>query len=234
MITLKHDQWKRDRFNKSLEENLLKFDYTTWEGVLAKEQPKIVNWAIRKGYTLKEKSDKGMGNLGAGLAHLTLLNHIAHQPEGELFLVLEDNASANSNTKEAVPFAKMYYERTRFDFLNLCVLRPKGTCMESDSDFAGVLKVQKEKDWSGQNVWMSSFVITPVGARKILRRFRERPVNLNRNVIDRVVSRILSENDDINAFVLARKQYFNHHETNNDTRKKLNGAAAPIHREPGF
>ena len=52
LISLPKDNWKRDRFKKSMVENNQYFSYKMWEGVILREKPHLLDWAINKKYTI--------------------------------------------------------------------------------------------------------------------------------------------------------------------------------------
>ena len=58
------------------------------------------------------------------------------------------------------------------------------------------------------NVWLSSYLITPLGARKILKLFPKYNFDLSNTIIDWALSRILNDNsDNILSYVVNHKKF---------------------------
>ena len=217
MISLTKDEWKRKRFQKSMDDNQQYFDYKQWEGVMVRENPEILQWAIDE--KLGHFSDmKLKGNIGSALAHLTLWDFISKQDDGSDFLILEDNALVTSESVSAV----MQMLKYEYDMTYLLALRPSGT----RTNVPGLLRAKKKYFYGFKlpNIWLSSYLLRPSGARKLLSYFRKRDFDLSTVIIDQAVSKaILSgSSDDMNVLVVDHKRFFGHVETNGDTRRLEN------------
>ena len=91
----------REHLGSSRPSAVQHFDYTQWECVMVREKPEVLKWAI--GERLGRVSNaKLKGNIGFALAHLTLWDFIARQPDTEHFLIFEDNALATPHSVAAV------------------------------------------------------------------------------------------------------------------------------------
>ncbi len=209
------DDWKIKRMEKSMKDNNIKFDYTIWQGVVVKKQPKIYKWAINNKLISHQKNIK-YGNMGAALAHLSLWDKISKfKNDNEKVLIMEDNVLMTSETMQGIEFLSSL----DFDFLNACVLRPRG----NPTNIPNLLQIQQTKVKELlPNVWLSSYFITPLGCRKILTAFKKHNFNVSNTIIDRCLVYILHSNSNIKAYVVDNKRYFGHIETKDDTRRKEN------------
>lgn len=86
-----------------------------------------------------------------------------------------------------------------------------------------MLKLQKIPDVAEMlpNVWLSSYMIRPSGAQKILSGMVRRKFDISTDIIDRCLVRIIHEGS-MNAYAIATGQYFGHVETIGDTRQREN------------
>ena len=225
MISLPKDQWKRDRYATSLEKSRLKrfCKPKQWDGVLVSEQPEKLQWAFDKGYSRPLRRAELTGNVGSGLAHVTLLDHIAQQePKNQVFLVLEDNALVTPRSMAGIELARTL----EFDFFNLCAQRIFGP----PADIPGAVKIVKnlnENPKATNNIWLSSYLVTPRGARLILEGMRKHAADLSTE-IDIEVLRVINNSKEILAYAFSKQlRYFDHIETKGDTRKKLNANRQP-------
>lgn len=223
MITLPHDQWKRDRFKRSMDMHAQKIDYEQWEGVMVKNNPEILHWAMENklGHV---KNERLKGNIGSALAHLTLWDYVAKRDDEEHFLILEDNALLAEKSHAA--FWDVH--DVDYDMIYLRALRPTG----KPTNTTGLLQVTHNPLWADNNkylapnVWLSSYLLKPRGARHLLQLFKEYNFDLSGTIIDRVVSKAISLDaaKRMKVFVVAHDNYFGHEETKNDTRRRENGA----------
>jgi len=217
MITLPHDQWKRDRFQQSMDSSGGYFDYKQWEGVIVRERPDILKWTIdnKLGHVTNEKLK---GNIGSALAHITLWDFVARHNENDHFLIFEDNALVQKKSKQAI--ADMM--KVDYDMLYLRALRPRGR----KTQIPGLLKSTYEPEVKEPmpNVWLSSYLLKPSGARQLLEYFKEHNFDLSTTIIDRAVSRaILSDpSEKMKVFVVDHGEFFGHVETKGDTRRREN------------
>merc|ERR1719230_236971 len=65
MISCPHDKWKRDRFEKSMSDNKQHFEFKIWDGILAREKPDLLQWALDHGYTRTPSKPHMRGNIGS-------------------------------------------------------------------------------------------------------------------------------------------------------------------------
>lgn len=220
LIHLPRDNWKLIRFRKSLIKNNLNLNYDIWNGINLNEDQDILNWAIKNNFTVSPSQPKLKGNLGSALAHLTLWDWCSRQNNNNPILIMEDNVLFTPYTISGINF----FSQINFDFLNMCVLRPKG---QQISGIPGLLRIIKQSDFNEtmrSNVWLSSYLIKPEGARKILKLFPKYNFDLSDTIIDWALSRILNDNsDNILSYVVNHKKFFDHVETNNDSRRYFNG-----------
>ena len=216
LISLPKDNWKRDRFKKSMVENNQYFSYKQWDGIILREKPQLLDWAIQKKYTVPPKNPDAKGNIGSALAHITLWEEIANHGDNVSFLVFEDNVLTTNKSWEGIKKV----ENLNYDFINLRVLRPEGKKTHLPEVFAFDTKPVNEPL---PNVWLSSYLITPKGARLFLEELKNNQYDLSVDIIDRCVTRFLHSNDTIKAYIIDSDEYFGHIETAGDTRRKENG-----------
>jgi GR25 family glycosyltransferase involved in LPS biosynthesis len=232
MISLSRDEWKRDRFDKSSQVNGLSFPYKVWPGVLVRESPEIVQWAIEEGYMSSTMSNPNWkGNIGSALAHISVWDFIAKQPDNKVFLVLEDNALVTDLSYKIV----QEFIKLKFDFLNISVHRPTGKSTNR-SDLLkmeyinhrnrGALCRRGNKLFHRPNVLLSSYLLRPYGARLLLEYMKKYKFDLSSSqcIIDQCVSVSIhsDKKNSIVAYVVNHKtgnwKYFGHIETKNDSR----------------
>jgi len=225
MAHVLNDTWKLDRIKESAFATGVQIDWlrSIWPGVICKEHPEIVQRSVEKGYILDPRG-RGLGDVGAALAHITLWEQIARQVgPSDIVLAMEDNALFTTESLNGTCSAIAAVGD--FDYLALTVLRPRGTRVDDD---LGIREVRK--GWVGEplpNVWMSSYLVTGAGAAKLLKCLKANPHNFAQNIIDHVVSKqCLSGDEGIRAFVVDHHRFFGHEETGGDSRKKFNLDAA--------
>lgn len=217
MITLPQDQWKRDRFQRSMDACGCHLDYKQWEGIIVRERPDVLKWAVdnRLGHVTQEKLK---GNIGSALAHITLWDFVARHGENDHFLILEDNALVKETSAQAI--ADMM--KVDYDILYLRALRPVG----SATQVPGLLRTKYTRNIQEPvpNVWLSSYLLKPSGAKQLLSYFQEHNFDLSTRIIDRAVSTaILSDpSEKIKAYVVDHDACFGHVETSGDTRRREN------------
>ena len=216
LISLPKDNWKRDRFKKSMVENNQYFSYKMWEGIILREKPHLLDWAINKKYTIPPKNPDAKGNIGSALAHITLWEEIANHDDHVSFLVFEDNVLATTKSWEGIKKV----ENLNYDFINLRVIRPEG----KKTQIENVLEFEKKTVKKPlPNGWLSSYLITPKGARLFLEELKNNQYDLSVDIIDWCVTRFLHSTNTIKAYIIDNDEYFGHVETSGDTRRKENG-----------
>jgi GR25 family glycosyltransferase involved in LPS biosynthesis len=215
LISMPSDKWKRDRFNQSMTKNNQFFNYNIWDGILLREKPYLLDWAIKNKYSCVPKQMKAKGNIGSALAHITLWDYIAKQHNNVSFLVFEDNVLATNKSWKIIEKVK----KINYDFINLRVLRPRG----KKTNIPNLLEYNKIKIRElFPNVWLSSYLITPRGAKLFLQNLKKYQYDLSINIIDRIVTQFLHTDTNIKAYIIDSDEYFGHIETSNDTRRKEN------------
>jgi GR25 family glycosyltransferase involved in LPS biosynthesis len=226
MITLPNDKWKRDRFQESMDAHELQIDYKQWEGVMIRNKPEVLRWALENklGHVTDERRK---GNIGSALAHIKLWDFVATCHDNEHFLIFEDNVLAAENSRDA--FWDMH--DLDYDMIYLTALRPTG----KPTNKQGLLQVTHNPSWRSDhknkhlapNIWLSSYLLKPRGARHLLQYLKEYNFDLSRMIIDQAVSKAISldESQRMKVFVVTHRKYFGHIETENDTRVRENGGA---------
>ena len=115
-----------------------------------------------------------------------------------------------------------YVRDLDYDMVYLRTLRPTGKLTNKK----GFLKVTYNPKWKepAPNVWLSSYLLKPRGARQLLRYFKEQNFDLSETIIDRAVSKAISLDADqkMQVFVAQHNKYFGHVETHSDTRRREN------------
>ena len=216
LISLPKDEWKRERFEKSMVQKNQRFIYKIWEGVILREKPHLLNWAIKNKYTKIPKKPNAKGNIGSALAHITLWEEISKHDDSVSFLVFEDNVLATDKSWDGIKKV----QHIDYDFINMRVLRPNG----KKTQIPDLLKFESTIVTEPlPNVWLSSYLITPRGARLFLEELKKNQFDLSTDIIDRCVTIFLHSNDNIKAYIFDNDKYFGHIETSGDTRRKENG-----------
>jgi GR25 family glycosyltransferase involved in LPS biosynthesis len=219
LISLPKDKWKRDRFKKTMITHKQFFNYKIWDGIILREKQHLLDWAIENKYTIEPKDPQKKGNIGSALAHITLWDEISKHDDNVYFLVFEDNVLATNKSWECIQKVK----NLNYDFINMCVLRPKGNKTQIPNILAFDKKSVREPL---PNVWLSSYLITPKGATLFLEELKKNQYDLSVNIIDRIVTRFLhSKDNNIKAYIFDNHNYFGHIETPNDTRRKENSGS---------
>ena len=217
LISLPRDAWKRERFRESMRRSKQHFEYEEWSGVLLRENPAALRWALSR--KLGHVSNPALkGNIGSALAHLTLWDHIARQDDTRNFLVLEDNAIVTSKSVGAV----RKLTRLRYDMIYLVALRPKGK-PTARSDLLQVTHDPRPRE-PLPNVWLSSYLLRPRGARQLLAYFKTHNFDISTVIVDRAVSRAIQSDPTgrMRVFVVNHSEFFGHVETKADTRRREN------------
>lgn len=225
MITLPKDKWKRDRFDDNMIKNNQSIEYTTWNGVLVDEEPEILEWA-KENDLAYITDNKLKGNIGSFLAHLTLWDFIARQDNDRHFLILEDNALVTKNTNASINNLL----NLDYDIILLSALRPLGEKTHIDNllKVGNYSNLQVNMWWSRRklpNIWLSSYLLKPSGARKILSYFKQYKFDVSTVIVDQALSYAILKDKSNNkkAYVINDDKIFDHVETQGDTRRIQNG-----------
>ena len=197
-------------------------DIAIWPGVILSETPDILTWAIDNQYIQRPRIPGNMGNLGAGLAHITLWHNVSQRPSNEIVFVMEDNCIFTRESLGAIDHFSQY----EFDFFNLAVDRPDGT----PTSEPGVLRMfnnrWEHETWFHQvpNVWLSSYMITPHGARKLLQEMKRIrcDISTDTQIIDQCLVIAMHSSTDYIGYVVNHHRYFGHLQTWQDSRVEYN------------
>lgn len=158
------------------------------------------------------------GYVGVAMAHLSLWEKISLLKDDYCICnVFEDDELLKenyfSNIKE-----ELQSLNEPIDFFNLNVIRPMGKEIAP-----GILKVaDKEFGKKVPNIWLSNYIITPVGARKIIKLITKEVTNLNIN-FDRTFVKIIHKHcDDLNSFILKEQDKHSIHDEDDSSKKEMN------------
>ncbi|ERP31339.1 glycosyltransferase family 25 protein [Chitinivibrio alkaliphilus] len=159
------------------------------------------------------------GYAGVALAHIRLWQKIG-QLENDACLcnVFEDDEILRANYAE-----NLHREIEKIpgdiDFFNLNVIRPLGKKVAPD-----ILKVVhptfSRKRYP--NIWLSNYVITPGGARRILKLLEQNMKHLNMNFDKTFVETIHRSCDQLNCYILAPMNKLSIHDEDESSKKEMN------------
>ena len=228
MIHLDRDGWKLGRFRRSVinvGQNYENLGIHIRPGVIVRDHPEIFDWAMQEGLMIQPSLPNNLGNIGSALAHLTLWDDVSKRPDNETFLIYEDNALQTQESESAI----QYFSNLEFDYFNFRVLRPRG----SQTSEPGVLRLPNNEIITEQprflwfsnplpNLWLSSYMITPTGAREMLRQFKALQPDLSTTPVDRAAVMALYRSATAKSYIVSHNRYFGHVETGGDTRAQLN------------
>jgi UDP-sugar transporter A1/2/3 len=228
MLHLDRDGWKLGRFQRSVRDIGMHYDdlgITLRPGVIVRDHPELQQWALDEGLMAPPSVPGNLGNIGSALAHLTLWRDIALAPDNETYMIYEDNALQTMQSEHAI----QYYSSLEFDFFNFRVIRAQGSPTNED----GVLRMPNNHFieppphllWFFRpmpNLWLSSYMITPRGAREMLAQFRNIRADLSDLPVDQVAVMALYRSPTARAYVVNHDRFFGHLETHSDTRSQLN------------
>ena len=227
MVHLNRDGWKLRRIETSVFDTGLHWNdlhIAIWPGVILSETPEVLTWAIDNQYIQRPHLPGRLGNLGAALAHIKLWYNVSQRPSNEMVFVLEDNALFTRESLGAIA----HFSNLNFDFLNLRVLRPEGTITNEPGVLRMPNNVYPHETWfySMPNLWLSSYLITPHGARKLLGELKRVrcDASMDVHIIDRCVTFAIHSSTDYAGYVVNHARYFGHVETGGDSRKDFNTA----------
>ena len=237
VITLPgRDEWKLERFRASQNEAGLDLEIDIWPGVIVDEAPEKLKWAIDQGYIPQPARPKKRGDIGAALAHITLWHHISksNEPPDAVYLIFEDNCLFTDKSGWLIEYMKEKIRRDDLDFANLRVLRPKGKVLQRNPT---ILEMGQHRVRSPYpNVFLSSYMLTPRGARRILHLFKHRKFDITKYIIDIAFVKAIHErqsNQPFRGVVVKDVEYIGHIETKGDSRRKLNASRASNPPEDG-
>lgn len=158
------------------------------------------------------------GYVGVALAHLTAWKRVAQMDDDNLLCnIFEDDEVLRDNYKENV-MAEVNKIKGPIDFFNLNVIRPQGSEV-----VPGILKI--DGDISGKkipNIWLSNYIITPIGARKILALISKEVTNLNINFDRTFVKLIHKHCKTINSYILKEQDKHSIHDEDESSKKEMN------------
>jgi hypothetical protein len=229
MIHLDRDGWKLGRYKNTVRHLGLEFgdlNINLRPGVIVSERPELMTWALKENLMKSPSRPNKKGNLGSGFAHLLIWNELSQLPDNVTYMVYEDNAVQKQESEWAIK----HFSQLDFDFFNLCPERAAGTAT-SEHD---VLRYPNNEIihpppallWSVfpmYNLWLSSYLITPSGAREMLHQMRAMRLDLSTLPIDQVAVMAMYRSSTARAYTVNGRQYFDHISTGGDTRIKLNG-----------
>merc|ERR1712194_214041 len=163
---------------------------------------------------------KNLGDVGAALGHITLWENLQSRiGPTDIVLAMEDNAFIYPESLSGM--CASIKAAGDFDFLSLTVLRPRGTTIDKGLGLRRVTKGRVGEPMP--NVRMSSYLVTGLGAAKLLKCVKSHRQNYASKIIDRVLSQqCLSGDQTIKAFVVDHHRFFGHSESGGDSRKKYN------------
>jgi GR25 family glycosyltransferase involved in LPS biosynthesis len=160
-----------------------------------------------------------VGNAGVAIAHLTLWKKISSMEEqGVVYNILEDDELIKDRYVENLQQVLSTLNEP-FDFFNLNVLRPCGIPVAPE-----ILKIQHKKlKRKLPNIWLSNYLITPQGAKKLIDQlFLKHKFNINTD-FDRTLVRLLHKRQSsIAAFVLNETNKYSFHYEKTSSKKELN------------
>ncbi len=188
VINMDKDKDRLESFSKQMENHGLEFERHV--GPLLTEN--CVSF-LDKTYKVHAK-----GYAGVAMAHLTLWEKVSKLEDDTLLCnVFEDDELLKENYLQNLN-AELEKIDEDIDFFNLNVIRPLGKEIAPD-----VLKISDKKFGKKfPNIWLSNYIITPKGARKILSLLSENMKSLNVN-FDRTFVKIIHEECEcLNCFVM--------------------------------
>lgn len=234
MVHMHRDGWKFRRFQTSITDLGLDYERLNiriWPGVNVHETPEIMDWALRERLMhTPTKLDGKYGDMGAALAHMTLWYNISLLADDDanddlIFMILEDNAIWRRESQRYVDL----FRTLRFDWLNIAVLRPTG----SPTDIPDLLRMPNKEPyphapmfdimhtWRPPNIWLSTYMITPKGAKRLLDELRRVQCDMSLLVIDQCGARVIHSSQDFVGYVSTIHAFF-HQQTGHDSRLELN------------
>lgn len=228
MIHLDRDGWKLGRFQNSVRDQGLYFEDLNIElrpGVIVSERPELMNWALQQNLMRPPSKPGNKGNIGSGFAHILLWDELSRMPDNVTYVIYEDNAIQESLSEWSI----QHFSQLEFDFFNLCPEIPRGS-PTSEHD---VLRYPNNEIihppapifWTlfpMPNLWLSTYMITPSGAREMLYQMQQLLPDLSTLPIDQVAVMAMYRSSSARAYTINGRQYFEHISTHGDTRIQLN------------
>ena len=214
------DKWKTllDRFDVPIEHS---------PGVNLLREPDLYARAIDRG-DLVDAPLRKPGYVGLALAHMRAWERVARQDRP--YLVLEDDAAPREGWRRHVA-ELIAFLPADFDMLNVNVLRPSGRAIGN-----GLLRFDGTRAWADAargrepNIWLSSYVITPHGASRLLELMRRAKYDFNDVQFDKALMMAMRTHADagIRLYVVsATNRYFVHDESDSDKTSLNHSSAAP-------
>lgn len=228
MIHLDRDGWKLGRFQNSVRGQGLNFEDLNIElrpGVIVSERPELMDWALQQNLMRPPSKPGNKGNIGSGFAHILLWDELSRMPDNVTYLIYEDNAIQERLSEWSI----QHFSQLEFDFFNLCPEIPRGS-PTSEHD---VLRYPNNEIihppapifWTlfpMPNLWLSTYMITPSGAREMLYQMQQLLPDLSTLPIDQVAVMAMYRSSSARAYTVNGRQYFQHISTHGDTRIQLN------------
>lgn len=161
---------------------------------------------------------RAKGYVGVAMAHLLLWEKIAKLDNDYLLCnVFEDDEIIKEDYLLSI---KTDIDKIHkpIDFFNLNVIRPMGTEIAPD-----ILKVSDKKiGKKAPNIWLSNYIITPIGARKIIELVSKEVKSLNCNFDRTFVKLIHKHCESINSFVIEPRNKHSIHDEVESSKKEMN------------
>jgi UDP-sugar transporter A1/2/3 len=229
MIHLSRDEWKLQRIKDSVSEAGLQYEelgIELREGVILRDHPELLVWALNEHLMSSPRDPQKLGNLGSALAHLTLWDELSRRNDSHVLLVLEDNALWTRETESAI----LHFSALDFDFLNFRVIRAEGTPTSEDGlrRFPNNEFIEPPAPFLWifdplPNLWLSSYLITPRGARMLLDEMRMMRSDMSILPIDQVAVMAMYRSSNMRCYAIEHERFFGHVQTGSDSRVQFNG-----------
>lgn len=158
------------------------------------------------------------GYVGVAMAHLTAWEKVAAFEDDNLLCnIFEDDEILKEDYYQNI-ISEIEKIDEPIDFFNLNVIRPQG------SEIApGILKITGEiVGKKVPNIWLSNYIITPAGARKILNFIASEVTNLNINFDRTFVKLIHKHCNTINSYILKEQDKYSIHDEDESSKKEMN------------
>ena len=185
-------------------------------GVNLKRNPKLYKEAVSAGKHPDVPLTRH-GYVGLALAHILAWETVANRNIPHL--IVEDDVIPRQNWRENVSSLIDVLE-SQFDFMLVNALRPTGTHIGHE-----LLKFDTSRSYLVEplpNVWLSSYVLTPNGARTLLQIMKNAQYDMNVVQLDHALIMSVGGTNIDFYVVSTTNKYFIHDETDSD-KEKLNG-----------
>ena len=178
VINLKEREDKLLAFNRNSDMKMTRLD-----GVNLRKDNKPYLEAIKEGFHADVPLTK-LGYVGVGLAHLNAWKRVSKEKKNAI--IFEDDCKFKTNWHSNIltKLYTLYNIDPNFDLFLLNVLRSKGIPIAKN-----ILKIDnsKKEEEPCPNVWLSCYILTPKGAKKLLTLFQHIRPNFNTTQIDRAL-----------------------------------------------